>query len=504
MPIYDDTLEIRLASPDYQEDWGVVGDPVYVTLDRYRRQAGVLELCIDADSPVRELLMRESCAVQVKFRGQVEFLGHVYHRAGKGVARDSPLVFYARDETETFDHTLAWVMPRPLSFPGSFGGLYSSGKIEAEQLTDSAQAFPDPWLDPGHYMWTMPYHASGNPGSWWDGGSSPTARPQTVGAFLAPLLFQNLERVGYTRGSLFFGSAQVSSNFFTYLTAAGQVSHKVISDSDRSAWVDPLKPVPWVSSFTGIAPRFQTLREVVSAFQAWADEHTETSFNVFSQGEIGVGAFGIRIGLREGQAEYPVPLSVDAGTVINGEWSIGEHTGSRVILGGPGEQEARLFQERRISEREASGRVIEIFKDATGAKLMAVNKEGFEGFPREYFVTATVADGYKTQARGYFNQQGERYLAEAAPETTVSFELQESGEIYYGGESGYQLGQLLTIDLGWMQFVKRLERVSISLTRTDGIKVIPFVGSDVATSDEAAARAMRALADNQRRNNSER
>lgn len=490
MAIFDDSFEIRLASPDYQEDWGLVGDPIYATLNRYRSQAALLEMSVAADSPVRELLMRDGCAVQVKFRGNTEFLGHVYLRQG-GVAEDSPLIVFARDETEVFDHTLAWVMPDPLTFTGSFGGIYSSGKIEAEEIKDYAQAFPDPWLDPGHFMWSLPYFGTGG---FWD-----RQPPQAVGEFIGPMLLRNLARIGYERGTLFSGNVACSLD-----TAGVGASQKVVSDEAANLWEDKIDPVPWVASFPGMSPRFQTLREVVSVFQAWADEHSDTSFNTFVDGEIATGPYGIQVGYREGEPEYSVPLTVTAGTVVDGSWSVGEHTGSRIILGGPGEQEARLFQERRNPDRESYGRVIEVFKDATGAKLMAVNNTGYEGAPREYFVDANVPEPYQRTARQYFDQQGARYLADTGPETSVEVVLQESGEIYYGGESGYRLGQLVTVDLGWTEFKKRVERVTISLSREDGLKVFPYVGSEVSSTDEAAARALRALANAQRRTTSER
>ncbi|MDI6024459.1 hypothetical protein QBL02_13005 [Leucobacter sp. UT-8R-CII-1-4] len=493
MAILNDSLVIQLASPDYQEDWGTVGDPIYATLDRYRKQAGLFEMSVAADSPVRELLMRDGCAVRVMFRGRVEFMGHVYLRQG-GVAEDSPVTVFAREETEVLDHTLAWVAPKPITLAGSFGGIYSSGSIEpAGTVKDYAQAFPDPWLDPGHYMWTIPFFYADDPLAWG------ITKPQTVGAFIGTLMQLNLARVGYKRATLFSADSHmnmVSSSF--------GAPFKVVSDEAAASWERPVDPVPWVESFPGISPRFQTLREVANAFQDWADEHDDRSFNFYADGDIGIGSYGVRLGYRMGETPYPVPLSVTAGTVVDGDWSVSEHSGSRIILGGPGEQHARLFQERRNADRESYGRVIETFKDATGAKLTAINNTGYDGAPREYFVDDQVPDGYKQTARRYFDQQGARYLNESGPETSISVTLRESGEIYYGGEAGYRLGQKVTIDLGWIEFEKRVERVTISLSKTEGLRVLPYVGSEVATNDEAAARAMRALASHQRRTTSER
>lgn len=492
MALLNDSLEIRLCSPDYQEDWGVLGDPAHVVLTKIRSSADVLEIGVDADSPQRELLMREMCGVVVRFRGKCEFIGHVYLRTG-GVRPDAPITVYARSEDEVFDQTLAWVMPTPAIYSGSWGGLYSSSKIEPEAEKDTAQAFPDPFLDPGHYMWSWPYTNA----ELWGWKRIPTF----AGELLCPLLISNLRRVGYlSRGTLWSGTEEVFSSGIAFGTSNG-APYEVV---DALRWTSPTDAPPWSNGFDGFSPRFHTLRETLAAFQAWADDTTERSFNVFARGEIGGGAWNIRVGIEQAPAPYPVPLSVAAGTVIDGDWSISEHTGSRVILGGPGEQEQRIFQERQQAGREQNGRVIEVFKDATGAKLMALNQQGYEDFPRYYFVDATVPQGYKDRARRYFDQQGARYLAEAAPETEVSVELQETSEIYYGGESGYTLGQIVSIDLGWMVLRKRVEKVTIALSREDGLTVTPQVGSEVASSDEVQARALRAVADRQRRDNSSR
>lgn len=492
MALLTDSLEIRLCSPDYQEDWGVLGDPAHAVLTRLRSAADFIEIGVDAESPQRELLMRDRCGVLVRFRGRTEFIGHVYQRSG-GLAPNAPITVYARAEDEVFDCTLAWVVPSPVQYSGSWGNLYSLAGVEPSAMLDSAQAFPDPFMDPGHYMWAWPYT---NSATWMF-----MRKPGTIGDLIGPLLARNLARVGYFgRGTLRSESSTLTASGTGFQAAAG--APYAVVDTDQ--WESPTDTVPWAYGFDGVSPRFQTLREVIDEFRAWADRYTEKSFNLFSRGEIGAGTQGIQIGYEMCADTYPVPLSVSAGTVVDGDWSITDHTGSRVILGGPGDQEQRLFQERRLSVREQQGRVIEVFKDATGAKLMAVNQEGYEGFARAYFVDPAVPDGYKATARRYFDQQGTRYLGEAAPETTVSVELQETSEIYYGGESGYQIGQLVTIDLGWMQLKKRIEKVTISLTRTDGLTVSPQVGSEASSSDDVQARALRAVAVRQRRDNSER
>lgn len=494
MPIYDDSLDVRLCSPDFQEDWGVVGDPTTVVLAKSRSAAATLELTVEAGSPAYQILMREDCGVRVAFRGRCEFIGHVYLRRG-GVAPDAPLTLWARDEAEIFDNTLAWVIPRPLTIAAGVGvgSWYSSGSIEPEAFADSAQAFPRLFLDGGHYKWQIPWV------NWTL--ATPSWKffpPRMVGHFIGSLLDANPTRIGYTRGSLW----SEDSEFHLLNSGAGAPFYVV--DEDAAATWNPLDDAPWRASFLGMAPRFQTLREVVQVFQTWADANDERSFSLYSSGEIGAGPHEVRVGYRQNPEPYSVPLSVSAGTIVDGDWAVAAHEGSRIILGGPGEQEWRLFQERSLPERERTGRVIEVFKDATGANLTgSINNPNYEP-PREYLVDNNVSDYYKSRARAYFDQQGRKALAEAAPSTTVQVELQETQDIYYGGESGYQLGQKVTLDLGWSKVTNRVDRVTISLTRDKGLTVIPQVGDLVIDADEIYAQAIRAIANRQRRENAER
>lgn len=484
--LLNDTLEIRLCSPDFQEDWGVVGDPQSVTLDLTRKTASVLEMHVLASDPTWQLLLRENCGVQVRFRGRTEFLGHVYRRGG-GVAPDAPMTVWARDETEEFDNTLAWVVPDRTQFAGSFGGIYSSGNIEPTEMLDQAQSFPDPWIDPGHYNWGWPY---------WNLPFS----PYVVGNFIGPLISRNLKRKGYTRARL-VSASDTSQQDMASLTGNGAGAPYEITKSAN--WLATQWTPPWVDSFSGTTARFSTLREAVAPFMWWADLNTDESFSLFVDGQIGSD---VVLGYKKNPPEYSIPLSVQSGTVVDGDWTISEHSASRVVLGGPGDLRERMFSEYRVPAREEFGRVIEAFKDATGAQLSTddTGESQYKGYPRSYFVDATVNDIYKQRVRNYMERAANGVFVEAGPQSGVSVELQETGEIYYGGESGYQLGQFVQIDLGWAQFRERVNKVTITLTRTDGLKVVPQVGEREDNADEAVAASLAALRARQRLNNSER
>ena len=488
MAIFDDTLEVRLCSPDYTEDWGPVGNPSTVVLTRTRHTPSVLELHVDADSPQWELLLREMCGVQVRFRGKTEFLGHVYTRRG-GIQPDSPMQVWAREETEEFDNTLGWVVPERIQFAGSFGGIFSTGQIEPTELLDQAQSFPDPWIDPGHYNWGWPYWAM-------------PFSPIEVGHFIGPMIVSNLRRKGYARSQLVSTDGATVRPMENLFTNAAGAPFRVV-EPDRDTWLSDRWTPPWIGSFGGASVRFSTLREGVAPFMAWADIYTDDSFSLYADGEIGKG---VVLGYRRNPQPYQVPLSASAGTVVDGSWSISDHTASRVILGGPGDMRERMFAEFRAPDREDAGRKIEVFKDSTGISLQTDDTgEGqYEGWPRGYFIDPTVKEIYKERVRSNLLRAAQAVFNDAAPRRGISVELQETSEIYYGGESGYQLGQLVTVDLGWIKFAERVEQVTISLTTDNGLTVKPQVGDRDDDADDMYAQTLAALQATQRRNTSER
>lgn len=487
--MFVEDLQVRLCSPDFQSDWGVVGNPIYVTLTRLRTSPGLLEIQIPGDSPTREYLLREMCGLEVRLRGRVEFLGHVYQRRGS-ITGDGPVTVYAREETEIFDHTLA--VPVPWVVPAADGELSwaSNGTIEPAALHDSAQAFPRDHESAGHYAWSYPF-------------VSMPGYPAQVGEFLAPMLRANLSRAGYTRGTVRSGGYAASS---LVNTGAG-APYTIVSNASWASGVT-LTPPPWIAGFDGILPRFQTLREVVEPFMKWADEHTERSFNLFVDGEIGQP---ISVGIRQAPITYPTVLSERAGTVLDGDWSMTDHVGSRIILGGPGEMHKRLFVERRNAAREKAGRVVERFREATAAKLRYSGADEppaadgtYAKWPRRFFLEARPTAREKAAVRSYFAQAGGKELSDTAATHTLSAALQESEGVFYGGMTGYQLGQKVLVDVGAdLPQSGRIEKVTISLAQGSGLTVTPEIGEGIAGSDAQIARAVRAIATKTRRDASD-
>lgn len=484
-------FEIRMCSPDFQTDWGVVGDPITATLVKVRTGPAIFDLTVSNDSPAAQYLRRSMCGIQVKFRGKVEFLGHVYDREG-GILKSSTMTVWAAEETEVFDWTLAAPVPWTVAAgSGDVAAWYSSGQIEPTALDDSAQAFPSNHESAGHYAWAYPF-------------VSMAGFPSKVGEFLAPMLQANLARVGYDRGTVRSGGSAATS-----LANTGDgAPYTIVSDTNWASGVT-LTPPPWVSGFDGMLPRFQTLREVVTPFMEWADENTERSFNLFVDGGIGQP---ITVGIRQAPAKYKTVLSEKAGTVVDGRWRSTDHTGSRVVLGGPGDVHERLFVERRYASRETTGRVVERFRDSSSAKLRyagldvpPVGDGAYAAYPRRYFLESRPTTREKAAVRASFAQTGGKELADSAAKYALSAVLQESGSVSYGGTAGYQLGQIVPIDVGAdVPQTGRIEKVTISLTKANGLTVVPEIGSTLRGNSSKIASAVRAIANRSRRDASDR
>lgn len=508
MALLNDTLEIRLTSPDYLQDWGVVGNPLSVMLDLQRNAPSVLELTLAPDDPQLQYLLEKGCGVQVKFRGRVEFVGSVYSRRG-GALPDAPVTIWAEDETAVLDHALAWPNPG-FAFKNPEFSQYTSGKLTPESPQDTAQSFPEPFVRTGHYDWALPFLSPAGPymsagGYAWDWNPVYGTGPQTVGMFVGPIVAVNLARLGYSRTQLSVKRANGARYDMNNPYDCGWGCSKMIIVGEHQGGYDweLNKMPPWVDSFPGSEVRFSTLREAVLTFQAWADANDERSFSFEATADVSVAGAPRYLTFAEGPEAYPVELSVASGTVVDGEWSIGDHSASRLILGGPGDMGKRLLQQRNRLDREREGRVIETFKDATGVTLMRSASAEYEEWPSHYF-QSDAQQTYKNRATGYFTQSANKLFLETGPETGLSVDLQESESVYYGGDLGYRMGQRVTVDLGWRKFTDRINRVQIELSESNGLTVTPQVGSIEVNDDESRARALKALATRQRQQVAER
>jgi hypothetical protein len=162
--------------------------------------------------------------------------------------------------------------------------------------------------------------------------------------------------------------------------------------------------------------------------------------------------------------------------------------------------------------REVGGRIVERFRDSTSVQLRYAGNDGPAGttrtpadWARRYFVDPRPTAGEKAAVRAAFAQAGARELEATRSVYSLSAVLEESESVFYGGQTGYQLGQKVVLDVGaGLPTEARIERVTVSVTRAEGLRVVPEIGPDLDDTEGQVARAVRSLADNRRRDASDR
>jgi hypothetical protein len=201
---------------------------------------------------------------------------------------------------------------------------------------------------------------------------------------------------------------------------------------------------------------------------------------------------------------WDMPLTVDSGIVVGGSWSIKSPTTTRVILGAPGDLADRHFINYTTGSAalEAEwGDVVEIFKDATSSSDL-IYPEGFSDdlkVPKYYELRGDIPSGSKTTYRNSLNASANRAMLEGSAKFGISAELSETETFTFGGSTGIQLGDLVTIKAGDGTLYTDI----ITECRFDfgnqKFEVTPVVGAKTDDPDIQIANAINTLAVSARR-----
>lgn len=151
--------------------------------------------------------------------------------------------------------------------------------------------------------------------------------------------------------------------------------------------------------------------------------------------------------------EWPINLSEDGGTLEGLTWTRTPPEATRVVVGGPGDDAARLFRVRVNSAAEALwGDKIEDFVDARDVKDDDANKLAL------------------------LDARGDEFLAQAAAKAGIALTLQE-GEIFrYGGE-GIHVGDRVPVEISPGNVITDVVRTAVlSLSEGEGPSALPVVG----------------------------
>ena len=202
---------------------------------------------------------------------------------------------------------------------------------------------------------------------------------------------------------------------------------------------------------------------------------------------------------------WDMPLTVNSGVIVGGSWSIQSPTATRAILGAPGDLADRQFVNYTTgsSTVEAEwGDLVEVFRDATSSADL-IYPEGVTveelKVAKYYELRTDVTTAQKTTYRNSLNAAGKRALDEGAAKFGITAELAETETFTFGGTTGVQLGDQVTIEgLNGTLYQDIITECKFDFG-DQKLKVTPIVGKRVDDPNVQIANAITTLANSQRR-----
>lgn len=197
----------------------------------------------------------------------------------------------------------------------------------------------------------------------------------------------------------------------------------------------------------------------------------------------GIAESGIGVGLRQSGSglvldvwepqTYLKPLNEKSGIVQDWSYSHQRATTTRVVVGGQGEAQLRVFRSRVDAAREAA-----------------------QGWKRESW-----RDARDTNDPNVLYARADETLFENGPKTGLSITLAETANFAYG--SAYKVGDRVTLDVGGLLITERLQECTLSWTADGGFVSRPRVGERSDDPDRTLAKRVVQLARTIRNRNTE-
>lgn len=159
---------------------------------------------------------------------------------------------------------------------------------------------------------------------------------------------------------------------------------------------------------------------------------------------------------------YPRALSEAAGTLRNWKWTKTGPEVTRMVAGGQGEAEARVF--RALAD----------------PALESVYRDVIEGF----------VDARSGQETAELDQSMREELEAGRPKAGLSLELSETKHFRYGA---VEVGDLVTVKAGGLTITDVLRSASFEWTRAGGLVIVPAVGDIDETTNGSVLRAVAKL-----------
>ena len=162
---------------------------------------------------------------------------------------------------------------------------------------------------------------------------------------------------------------------------------------------------------------------------------------------------------------YPFTLTEESGMLQWWSWSISDATATRVVAGGEGTGETRLFIQIIDTELEsANNDAVEVFRQGSA---------GNSTDSPEQKVASLFADAQET-------------LDESKPKGGFAVRLSETGTFRYG-QNNLVVGALVTISVGGVTRTDYLREVTMTYSRDRGVEVTPVVGDIQDNPDRVIA-----------------
>lgn len=222
----------------------------------------------------------------------------------------------------------------------------------------------------------------------------------------------------------------------------------------------------------GLLPdiRFQNIAEAIEILLEWSG----LVMSVWQDFDTPT----IYVDVRE-PSVWPQVITPSSGIITDGDWSRMAPDATRMVVGGPGQEAERAFWEVRDTTGLESeyGDIIEVFRDATGAKLEWPADLAQDRKVAKYFrLRSDVDAAAKTAFTQYLTSAGRTGLAEGAPTSSLGVALMESEEFQFAGEHGIHLGDWLTASSNGIDITERITEATVTLTAKDGDRAIPVLG----------------------------
>lgn len=191
-------------------------------------------------------------------------------------------------------------------------------------------------------------------------------------------------------------------------------------------------------------------------------------------------------------------ISTSSRIVRDGQYQLGIPSATRVILGGPGDDAARLFYGAADATglEDTYGIAVEAFVDATGATLKWPDGLADAAQAALYYLQRTdVTAADKLVLSTYLAQAASTALAAGKPLAGLSISLSETASFHYGGTDGYHVGDRIAVSVeGGPTITQRITECTLTYAASGGFSVTPKVGDITDDASEQLARAIAGIA----------